>query len=230
VAVDRKMPKKIGSNPKALEARARKEEKKRLEHEAVSKAKEDALWTDDDKHVNRKLQRKDDRERKKQEEQEKRLLNKQLYEQEMAEEKTAKPTKVTRTQIAAILESEKTAKVKKSDSESSLEENTNVAPVEQVSARGIDQALAALGLVARFGRLRSLSYFNNFINFFSINYWIFFCLRIQCQGRTGTGQTSGEAHESGLSCLRRRSTEAIEARKSVSSLITNETDNSQRLA
>lgn len=143
------MPKKISTNPKALEARARKEEKKRSEQESVAKAKEDALWADDDKHVNRKLQRKDERDRKKQDELQKKQENKQLYDQEMGSYESkdkVKPVKVTRTQIAAILESStKAALRKKSDSDDSIEENLNiVTPVDQVSARNIDEALSVL--------------------------------------------------------------------------------------
>ena len=53
------MPKKFkGENSKAAEARARKEEARVAEQTRKQKEAEDAYWADDDKHVNRKLQRK----------------------------------------------------------------------------------------------------------------------------------------------------------------------------
>ncbi len=53
------MPKKFaGENSKAVAARARKEEKKKDEETKKQKAIEDAYWKDDDKHINRKTQRK----------------------------------------------------------------------------------------------------------------------------------------------------------------------------
>lgn len=52
------MPKKIGMNTKAVEAKARKDEKKKSENDAKQKQIEDELWKDDDKHVNKKAQRK----------------------------------------------------------------------------------------------------------------------------------------------------------------------------
>ena len=142
------MPKKISTNPKALEARARKEDKKRTEQEKTQKAKEDALWADDDKLIGRKVNRKDERERKRQEELEKKQLNKQLYEEEMNSIPTAKPqppAKVTRSQIVEkTAMTSRSSSLKKSSSECSLEENPNLGPVEQVSASNIDEALAIL--------------------------------------------------------------------------------------
>lgn len=53
------MPKKFkGENSKAAEARARKEAVKQAETERKQKEEEDALWADEDKHVQRKQQRK----------------------------------------------------------------------------------------------------------------------------------------------------------------------------
>lgn len=53
------MPKKWkGENPKAVEARERKESKKQAELDQKKRAEEDAYWQDDDKHVHRKEQRK----------------------------------------------------------------------------------------------------------------------------------------------------------------------------
>lgn len=53
------MPKKFkGENSKAVEAKARKAAVVNAAAEAKQKAVEDALWTDDDKHVAKKAQRK----------------------------------------------------------------------------------------------------------------------------------------------------------------------------
>lgn len=52
------MPKKFGTNTKSQEAREKKEAAKELQKAKQAKAEEDAFWEDNDKHVNRKLQRK----------------------------------------------------------------------------------------------------------------------------------------------------------------------------
>ena len=53
------MPKKFqGENTKAAVSRARKADAKAVEKERQDREKEDALWTDDDKHVQKKMQRK----------------------------------------------------------------------------------------------------------------------------------------------------------------------------
>ncbi len=52
------MPKKFGGNTKAEEARARKEETQQRAKAKAAKDAEDELWKDDDKQVNKKLQRK----------------------------------------------------------------------------------------------------------------------------------------------------------------------------
>lgn len=53
------MPKKFaGENTKAAAARARKNAAKEEEQTRKEREKEDELWRDDDKHINRKLQRK----------------------------------------------------------------------------------------------------------------------------------------------------------------------------
>lgn len=53
------MPKKWkGENPKAAEARERKESKKQGELDRKQRAEEDAYWHDDDKHLHKKEQRK----------------------------------------------------------------------------------------------------------------------------------------------------------------------------
>ena len=53
------MPKKWkGENPKAAEARERKESKKQAELDRKHRVEEDAYWQDDDKQLHRKEQRK----------------------------------------------------------------------------------------------------------------------------------------------------------------------------
>ena len=52
------MPKKFVTNTKSQEAREKREAAKELEKAKKAKEEEDAQWQDDDKYVNRKLQRK----------------------------------------------------------------------------------------------------------------------------------------------------------------------------
>ena len=53
------MPKKFqGENTKAAASKARKADAKAAEKERQDKEREDALWADDNKHVQRKMQRK----------------------------------------------------------------------------------------------------------------------------------------------------------------------------
>lgn len=149
------MGKKIQTNPKSIEARQRKDEKKRVEQERVEKQKEDALWADDDKLVNRKINRKEEKEKKKQEELDKKLENKQLYEEELKSLKSAKPvpaSKLTRAQIERTLEKEKSEKAKlaKSGDEPAsredvpLEENLNRLEPDLAVASDVDAAIKVL--------------------------------------------------------------------------------------
>lgn len=141
------MPKKFGSNTKAAEARERKEAVKIAERERKEKEAEDALWRDDDKHVLRKQQRKEDKEKKKQELQEKKLASKMAYEEEMSSIKAAKPapTKVTRADIAnnAQKSAPRPDKPLLLD-EQPLEENVNRLQVDGDVARNIEEAIAIL--------------------------------------------------------------------------------------
>ena len=52
------MPKKMGENSKAVEAKARKDQVQKEKQAAKEKDEEDKLWQDDDKHVLRKQERK----------------------------------------------------------------------------------------------------------------------------------------------------------------------------
>uniref|UniRef100_A0A914GV71 UDP-N-acetylglucosamine--dolichyl-phosphate N-acetylglucosaminephosphotransferase n=1 Tax=Globodera rostochiensis TaxID=31243 RepID=A0A914GV71_GLORO len=101
------MPKKFQSeNTKAVASRARKTEAKATERARDEQAKEDAHWRDDDKHVQKKAQRKNDLEQKRQQELDRKQANKQAYEQELSTLAEAKQkqqqqpaTKVTQAQI-----------------------------------------------------------------------------------------------------------------------------------
>ena len=52
------MPKKFTINSKSVQAKAKKNEKNKVENEMKQREIEDQLWKDDDKHTNNKLQRK----------------------------------------------------------------------------------------------------------------------------------------------------------------------------
>uniref|UniRef100_A0A183BLH3 NET domain-containing protein n=1 Tax=Globodera pallida TaxID=36090 RepID=A0A183BLH3_GLOPA len=101
------MPKKFqAENTKAVASRARKTEAKATERARDEQAKEDAHWRDDDKHVQKKAQRKNDLEQKRQQELDRKQANKQAYEQELSTLAEAKQkqqqqpaTKVTQAQI-----------------------------------------------------------------------------------------------------------------------------------
>lgn len=96
------MPKKMGINQKAAEARERKATTKKTAQEKAAKAVDDALWADDDKQLAKKKGRKEEEERKKAEALRKKAETKALLEQEMASIKpTAKQSiqKITQSQI-----------------------------------------------------------------------------------------------------------------------------------
>lgn len=99
------MPKKFtGENTKATAARARKTSAKESQQAQKKKEAEDRYWKDDDKHIVRKLQRKEDQEKKKQSIADKKAEIKALLEQEsVSVKKCAKapaPPKITRAQIS----------------------------------------------------------------------------------------------------------------------------------
>lgn len=150
------MPKKFkGESSKAVEARARKEAVKTAEAERKQKAEEDALWADDDKHVQRKQQRKDDKEKKRLEQLEKKKELQRLADEEMNSIKSAKPAaaeKMTRAQIQAQqerLQAEAAAAAKKEQDlahdEKPLVENLNRLTVEGDEARSVEEAITVLG-------------------------------------------------------------------------------------
>ncbi|CAB1324520.1 unnamed protein product [Coregonus sp. 'balchen'] len=107
------MPKKFqGENSKAVTAKARKAEAKAVEDARKKKELEDALWQENDKHVLKKEQRKDDKEKKRLEALERKKENQRLLDEEAAKIKgKAKEAaaaavvagKVTRAQIEETL-------------------------------------------------------------------------------------------------------------------------------
>ncbi|KAK6179357.1 hypothetical protein SNE40_011739 [Patella caerulea] len=150
------MPKKFaGTNSKAAEARARKSAQKEEEKIRKAAAAEDELWRDDDKNVNRKLQRKDEKERKRLEQLEKKKEIQQLHDEEMNALKSVKPTapsKVTRHAIAANIEkpSNKTNPRRHINDEDDdgppIEENLNRNIVDGDEARTVEEAIQILGI------------------------------------------------------------------------------------
>ncbi|XP_063056087.1 coiled-coil domain-containing protein 124 isoform X1 [Engraulis encrasicolus] len=164
------MPKKFqGENSKAVTARARKAEAKAVADARKQKEIEDALWEDNDKHVMRKEQRKEDKEKKRLEALERKKENQRLLDEEdtkikgrAAKEAAAAAAaaaaggggKVTRAQIEETLRKEKEEVQKpqevkekeKSHLDMPLEENVNrIIPEEgSVEARTIEDAIAVL--------------------------------------------------------------------------------------
>lgn len=144
------MPKKFGTNTKSADARAKKEAAKQADKEQKQRAAEEAIWEDNDKHIARKQQRKEDRDKKKNEQQERKAALKQMYDEEMNSIKSAKPRieKVTRADITSLAEKQKAVK----DTgdvllhEKPLEENVNRLVVEGEEARSVEEAIAVLSM------------------------------------------------------------------------------------
>ncbi|KAI3368660.1 hypothetical protein L3Q82_025662 [Scortum barcoo] len=154
------MPKKFqGENSKAATARARKAEAKAVADARKKQQEEDALWQETDKHVLKKEQRKDDKEKKRLELLERKKENQRLLDEEnakikgKAQREAGSGGKVTRAQIEETLqneqqqqEQEKLKPKEKSHLETPLEENVNrIIPDEgTVEARTIEDAIAVL--------------------------------------------------------------------------------------
>ncbi|XP_037510896.1 coiled-coil domain-containing protein 124-like [Rhipicephalus sanguineus] len=154
------MPKKFGTNTKSAEARAKKEAVKIADKEKKIREAEEALWADDDKHIARKQQRKEERDKKKPEQLEKKAALKQMYDEEMNSIKSVKARveKVTRADIAALAERQQKAQKDPQEMllhEKPLEENINRVFVEN-EARTVDEAIAVL----RQALIRSLTFFH----------------------------------------------------------------------
>lgn len=153
------MPKKFqGENSKAATARARKAEAKAVADARKKQEEEDALWQETDKHVLKKGQRKDDKEKKRLELLERKKENQRLLDEETSKIKGRSKEavtggKVTRAQIEQTLlneqqkqEQEEQQPKEKSHLETPLEENVNrIIPDEgSVEARTIEDAIAVL--------------------------------------------------------------------------------------
>eukprot|EP00128_Syssomonas_multiformis_P011322 Colp12_sorted_trinity150504_noHs@35528 len=156
------MGKKINANPKAVEARERKEEAKSAAKAKAEKDKEDKEWEVNDKDVISKQKRKEDEEKKKMEALKRKQEAKALLEaEEAANSKVsakAKPApKITRQQIQINHEIEnkererleKQAAKEKAKEEAIIPENTNRMVDEFIGddglyARTVEEAIAGL--------------------------------------------------------------------------------------
>lgn len=151
------MPKKFqGENSKSAVARARKAEAKAVADARKKQEEEDALWQETDKHVLKKEQRKDEKEKKRLELLERKKENQRLLDEESARIKgraqaAASGGKMTRAQIEETLKNEQQQQEQmkpkeKSHLETPLEENINrIIPEEgTVEARTIEDAIAVL--------------------------------------------------------------------------------------
>jgi len=152
------MPKKLGPNPKAEAARARKEETKAKKKDEVERKRDEAAWADDDKHIKAKEQRKKEAEAKRLAELERKAVNRTLADQEM--EKIAKSTKGPRTKptqaqiqsnqraallasLAAKVDGAKPEEGRATQEELEESKNPNFSEVQTIEAHGLDEAVAA---------------------------------------------------------------------------------------
>ncbi|KAL7829101.1 hypothetical protein SRHO_G00327350 [Serrasalmus rhombeus] len=148
------MPKKFqGENSKSAAARVRKAEAKAAADARKQQELEDALWQESDKHVLKKGQRKDEKEKKRLEVLERRRENQRLLDEENSRLKGKQPKepsgKVTRAQIEENLHKEQELKQPAKEKEVThldvpLEENINRIIPEEGSAHTIEDAIAVL--------------------------------------------------------------------------------------
>ncbi|KAL1227704.1 Coiled-coil domain-containing protein [Trichinella pseudospiralis] len=145
------MPKKwVSENSKAVAARNRKLEAQKIKQEREQKEIEDSLWQEHNKNVLKKLERKEDRERRKQEIAQRKQANRLLLEKEMEEMngKCTTATKVTRASIAAFQEKEKQKLPNKAENRcvtlNDVDRNVNHLTVEGEEARTVDDAIMIL--------------------------------------------------------------------------------------
>ncbi|KAH8291807.1 hypothetical protein KR054_000789 [Drosophila jambulina] len=154
------MPKKMGINSKAVEARERKEATKKATQDKKAKEAEDRLWRDDDKNLAKKQQRKDEEERKKAEAAKRKAEAKALLDQEMSSINTQRKqplAKINRQQILeemekkqrvieAINEANKPAATRVVVQNNVVEENLNRSMADTDVATNIDEALVVLSV------------------------------------------------------------------------------------
>lgn len=159
------MPKKLGVNTKAVEAKLRKETAKKTKEELIEKQKEDEYWRDDDKLIGRKIDRQQQRESKKHEQAQRKAQNRAAYEEEMKNiqsisSSSSKPKnpvtkKVTRSQIQTFVDKKQTLDGGESKEQQQqpthlevpLEENINRLQIDGDEARNIDEAITILRFV-----------------------------------------------------------------------------------
>ncbi|KAH8276947.1 hypothetical protein KR026_002691 [Drosophila bipectinata] len=154
------MPKKMGINSKAVEARERKDATKKATQEKKAREAEDRLWKDDDKNLAKKQQRKEEEERKKAEALRRKAESKALLDQEMSSINTQRKqplAKINRQQILeemekkqrvidAINEANKPAATRVVVQSPVVEENLNRSLADTDVATNIDQALVVLNI------------------------------------------------------------------------------------
>lgn len=152
------MPKKMGMNSKAVEARERKDATKKAANERKAKEAEDRLWQDDDKTLAKKQQRREEEERKRAEAARRKAESKALLDQELSSIKThgKQPlAKINRQQILsemekkqrvmdAINEANKPAAARVVVQHHIIEENLNRSLADTDIATNVDEALAVL--------------------------------------------------------------------------------------
>lgn len=150
------MPKKLGINSKATEARERRADKKKEEQLRKEKEIEDSYWRDDDKQVNKKLSRKLEKDEKRNEQLQRKKELKQLYEEEFVAGKAAKgasgnsqPSKITQAQIS-VAQAKIAAELSKLNNDATSSEpeplpsNPNLVEVDGMEARTVEDAIAVL--------------------------------------------------------------------------------------
>ncbi|KAI9576983.1 coiled-coil domain-containing protein 124 [Glossina fuscipes] len=152
------MPKKMGINSKAVEARERKEATKKANQERAAKEAEDRMWEDEDKGLARKQKKREEEERKRAEASKRKAEAKALLDQEMSSIRTQgkQPlAKINRQQILEEMEKKQKAleamTVPKITSRvvvtsPIIEENLNRAMADIEVATNVDEALAVLNL------------------------------------------------------------------------------------
>ncbi|XP_061390704.1 coiled-coil domain-containing protein 124 [Musca vetustissima] len=153
------MPKKMGINSKAVEARERKAAAKQATQSKLAKEAEDRLWKDDDKTLAKKQQKREEEERKRAEAARRKAEAKALLDQEMNSIKTQgkQPlAKINRQQVLEEMEKkqralEAIAAANKPQARvvvqtNYIEENLNRSMADVEVASTVDQALAVLSV------------------------------------------------------------------------------------
>ncbi|KAL7727777.1 hypothetical protein ACLKA6_019720 [Drosophila palustris] len=154
------MPKKMGMNSKAAEARDRKDATKKAAQERIAKEAEERLWHDDDKTLAKKQQRREEEERKKAEAARRKAEAKALLDEETSSIITQRKqplAKINRQQILselekkqrvleAINEAKKPPPTRVVVQQEDIEENLNRSLADSTVATNVDEALAVLSV------------------------------------------------------------------------------------